>query len=276
MIIPTKDGEHLLDVTVNSILTQSRQPEKIIIVDDASKQPTKEVLEKLRLENPKICVIRLTHNEPYNFNRVPKLINLATNQLEGKEQFILLSGDDTAYPRNYVETLLKKFGLDKKLKIASGQILGIVNAGSTPAPQGTGRLIEGEFFRHSLPFSTNPSWESGILEKALDLKFKIKLFPDLFFKHLRAYSNYSVRTFGHGCYVLDHWSFYVFLRFFGYIFTVSRAGLKRRHAFYFLLGYIEYCLIRPAKDPKTEAKTLQKQMIVNLVRRIIRKVLRRK
>lgn len=275
VIIPTKDGERLLDVTVNSILTQSRQPEKIVIVDDASKEPTKEVLEKLRLESPKICIVQLKHNEPYNFNRVPKLINLATKQLQGKEQFILLSGDDTFYPNNYVEILLKKFGLNGKLRIASGQMFGIVNAGTKPAPHGTGRLIEGEFFRGSIPFPTNPSWESGILEKAIDLKFKIELFPEVCFKHLRAYSNYSIRTFGHGCYVLDHWSFYVFLRFLAYLFTVKRTVLKRTQAFYFLLGYIEYCLTRPAKDPKTEAKIAQKQVIMNFVRRVIRKALRR-
>lgn len=54
VVIPVYNGEQYLAATVNSILTQQYQNIELILVDDGSKDNSKELIKKLALQDPRI------------------------------------------------------------------------------------------------------------------------------------------------------------------------------------------------------------------------------
>jgi len=105
VLIPCKNGEETIEQTLQSILSQTIPPKKIIVVDDASKDKTRQILQKYS----EVLTIRLDHNLPRDFARVPQLINLMASRIGKPYSYIMISGDDSIYPKNYVELLLKEF-----------------------------------------------------------------------------------------------------------------------------------------------------------------------
>src|SRR3990170_9021664 len=116
VVIPCKNGEETIGQTLQSILSQTIPPQKIIVVDDASTDRTPQILQKY----PRVLTICLNHDLPRDFARVPKLINLMLRSISKPYIYIMISGDDSVYPRNYVEVLLNEFERDSKLLVCSG------------------------------------------------------------------------------------------------------------------------------------------------------------
>jgi glycosyltransferase involved in cell wall biosynthesis len=263
VIIPCKDGEKTITETLNSVLSQTLEPTEVIVVDDASRDRTPILLRDF----PSVRVMRLKHNYPKNFARVPKLINMAMHYVPSNCDYVMLLGDDSTLEKDYVEKLLLKFRQDPHLKIASGDMKQRKRVrGVAGSPQGSGRIIDMQFLNRNLPFPESIGWESWILFRGMQ-EGGVATFPDVTFEHKRQYGTYSIRTFGHSMYVLGY----------PLLFAVARSAkdflLKayssRFHSLYLLLGYAEFCITRQRQldDVKSFVQSVQKARLIGFLRR---------
>jgi len=235
VLIPCKNGEKTIQQTLQSIFSQTVPPKKIIVVDDASIDSTPSILKKYR----GVLAIRLEHNLPRDWARVPKLVNLMLQHVPERTGFIMISGDDCLYPRDYVELLLNEFDKDPQLLIASGSHMEqkIVQGAS---PHGAGRMFRYSFLRRVLPFPESIGWESWVLFKALWLGGKAERLSNVSYKHLKPYSSSSVWTFGQSMYELGYPLWFVLGRFLKNILFEP----NKLQQFTMLGGYVEYWLER--------------------------------
>lgn len=260
VLIPCKNGEKNIEQTLQSIFSQSIQPKRIIVVDDASKDGTPQILRKY----PEILTIRLEHNLPRDFARVPRLINLMLQHVSEPNGFIMISGDDCIYPKDYVELLLEEFEKAPQLLVASGSHMEqkIIEEAS---PHGAGRVILYSFFKQVLPFPETIGWESWILFKALQNGGKVKRFPNVSYQHLKPYSSSSVWTFGQSMYELGYPLWFVFARFLKNVLFEP----NKLQQFTMLGGFLEFKLKRKHKlDIADFVARYQKQRIRRLLSKV--------
>lgn len=265
VIIPCKDGEATIEETLNSVLSQTVSAQRIIVVDDASRDRTPMILAKF----PQIKTIRLEHSYPKNFQRIPKLINLATRYVPLNCKYLMLLGDDSILQGTYVEKLLSQFRRNPRLKIASGSMSKAKNiTGLSRLPSGSGRLFDLGFLRKHLPFPESIGWESWVLFKGLQ-EGEIASFPNVSFQHERHYGTYSIRTFGQSMYVLGYPTLFVVMRSVK-DFLLNGYG-RRSHSFYLLLGYAEFCLTRQKQlvDVKKFVRQTQNERLVKFLKRYL-------
>jgi glycosyltransferase involved in cell wall biosynthesis len=91
VVVPCTVGEATIEQTPQSIYSQRIPATEIIMIDDASKDRTPQILAK----HPRIRAIRLEHNLPRSWARVPRL-NLALDSVSKQVTYIMISGDDPA------------------------------------------------------------------------------------------------------------------------------------------------------------------------------------
>jgi len=263
VIIPCKDGEATIEKTLSALLSQTIKAQKIIVVDDGSHDQTPVILRRF----PQIKTIRLEHDYPKNFQRVPKLINIATRYVPQNCEYLMLLGDDSVLQRDYVEKLIAKFRRNPRLKIASGSMSKTSNIrGLARHPSGSGRLFDTGFLRKYLPFPETIGWESWILFKGLQ-EGEIASFPDVRFEHERHYGVYSIRTFGQSMYTLGYPAVFVMARFLKDFLYGDYSS--RFHSFYLLLGYVEFSVTGQKRldDVVEFVRKTQINRLVNFLRR---------
>ncbi len=264
VIIPCKEGEATIERTLDSLLSQTVRARKIIVVDDASHDRTPAILQRY----PQIKVVRLEHDYPKDFQRVPKLINIGTRYVPENFDYLMILGDDSALQKDYVEKLIAEFRKNPKLRIASGGIKGMSGniKGLARLPSGSGRLFDLTFLRKHLPFPESIGWESWILFKGLQ-EGEIASFPNVSYQHERHYGTYSIRTFGQSMYALGYPSLFVVARFVKDFLLNDYGG--RFRSFYLLLGYVEFCLTRQKQlvDVKELVKQTQIERLVKFLKR---------
>lgn len=269
VIIPCRNGEKTIGQTLESLFSQTVKPLKIIVIDDASNDATAKILERF----PHVSTIRLNHNYPRNFIRVPKLLNIGFQYIPKHYRYAMISGDDTIYSNDYMEKIIACFQQNQRLKIASGSAATqqskipdrLKIEGKTPS--GTGRVFQYAFLRKHLPFPISIGWEGDILFKALR-EGEIRAFDNITFKHTRAYGSYSIRTFGHAAYVLGY-PFIFFLARSIKTFLTKDTGYRFKVLFQ-LLGYIEYYITRQKTLPNSNfVKNHYKRRISRFLLRLL-------
>jgi len=176
----------MVQLTLNSIINQTIPPLSICVVDDGSGDDTPLILEMMRQKCPdKISIVTLK-DEGYDIRRVVKNINLGievTGKIGLNAEYVMISGDDCIYPQEYTEQILDRMNRNPDIVIASGDIEGLPNPDVTP--RGSGRFIRTSFL-HEIGgyFPPYYGYEGWILQKALQLGYSIKNFPDVRYRHL--------------------------------------------------------------------------------------------
>lgn len=222
----------MFEKTIYSLLNQTVKPKQIFVCLNRDSEP-------IRFNQ----VTYFWLNRPLNtsFTRVPYLINMALPS----DSHVLISGDDSEYDSNYVETLLKEIELDPKVGLISGCIIEKGVRHIPQNPEGSGRLINSAFFKGK-KFPESLIWESWLILEAQRLGFTNKVNQRVSFIHLRPLGNRTVRTFGHVSYMLGYPLFYMLLRVATYL--VSKQSVSKKDTFYMLLGQIEATLLRFPKS----------------------------
>ena len=75
VIIPTYNSAKTISVAIKSMLQQTYSNLEIIVVDDNSKDDTKEIVEQLKKKDSRIEYYALSHDDPHRFNRRGRNIN---------------------------------------------------------------------------------------------------------------------------------------------------------------------------------------------------------
>lgn len=97
ILIPCRDGELTLRVTIESLLNQTVKT-FIAVADDASVDDTPKIL-KEQSETGRVHSVRYPRREPRNYAKVPVLLNMLLGVLSPAD-FYMISGDDCIYRLN--------------------------------------------------------------------------------------------------------------------------------------------------------------------------------
>jgi glycosyltransferase involved in cell wall biosynthesis len=235
-LVPTKDGERYIAAAISSLCEQTIRP-RILAIDDSSRDGTPKILSSF---GDRIEVLRLRHDLPRDFRRIPSVVNEGLRRRRG-EPYLMISHDDCIYPRDYIEALLSEFSRDPGLVVASGRIGG--TAGRDKAPVGAGRLIRARFLDEvGGLFPENDAWETWLLFKALQAGRRIACFDRIEFDHNRPYGRGSLWASGRGFYELGYPFAFVLARSLKTLLTGDYPLTHRWHVLYTPLGYLEMWL----------------------------------
>lgn len=122
IVIPTRNRAYTLEKVLTTYYIQ-KHVDEIIIVDDCGHDNTKDLVEKISNENPKIETRYFRHE---------KVKGAAAGRVTGcfyaKNEFVLFGEDDLFLEENYTEILFEKFAVYEKLGngkigIVSGRII---------------------------------------------------------------------------------------------------------------------------------------------------------
>lgn len=102
VIITSKNEAEYLDRSIGSVLSQTHQPNEIVIVDAASEDGSQSVIREYSNENPIIKCVLLSEDPG-----IPKMRNIALEHATG-DVYTFLDGDDWFYPKK-VEHELSTF-----------------------------------------------------------------------------------------------------------------------------------------------------------------------
>jgi len=182
--MPARNEEDNLPECLDSLLKQTLKPSKILVINDASIDKTKDIAESYGCD-----VINLTEqHESYTLSvedtwRFATIWNHAF-PMPRNTDYLMQTGPDVILPRNYIERLVKLMEQDNRLVIASGMIEGEPTLKTHV--RGAGRLYKAWFWnKYVKMFPLTHGCESYPLYKALALGFKVQNFPQIIMKAQR-------------------------------------------------------------------------------------------
>lgn len=121
LIIPAYNEEQFIELTLQSIVSQTFLPKKLIIVDDNSNDATFSIAEKYSKEYPFISVIK-NNSESIHLpgSKVIKAFQKGLDTLDDAYDLIVKADADLIFPTNYFETISKHFQSDDQIGMAGG------------------------------------------------------------------------------------------------------------------------------------------------------------
>lgn len=130
IVTPVKDEEAFIEITIQSILSQTLMPYKWIIVDDGSLDNTREVIRRYTKAHPWILLVNNnTHNQKRSGgSKVVKAFNKGYDLIRNEVfDFIVKLDGDLKLPSNYFEEVSIEFNRNKKLGLCGGVIFNKYN-----------------------------------------------------------------------------------------------------------------------------------------------------
>lgn len=125
LITPARNEEKYIARTIESVVHQTVQPVRYVIVSDGSTDQTDSIVRSYETIYPFIKLIRYEKNKFANFCSKVFAFNEGLKQIRDEGisySFIGNLDADVSFEKEYFENLLKLFKADHKLGIAGGQI----------------------------------------------------------------------------------------------------------------------------------------------------------
>jgi glycosyltransferase involved in cell wall biosynthesis len=123
VISPVRDEEETIEATLGSMLAQTVPPRRWIIVNDGSRDRTREIVER----HLRHCEwIELLDREDRGFRSlgagVVEAFNAGLERVRGADwDFVVKLDGDLSFAPDYFESLLRRFDADPRLGMASGK-----------------------------------------------------------------------------------------------------------------------------------------------------------
>lgn len=184
-----RDEENHIADTLISLQTQTIPLEKIVLCNDRSIDTTKTIAEDLGVQ---VVDFPYDHENWVSFPQLALTINMALDELkDGDYDYVLLSGGDCIYSKDYIERLIQKMKEDNTV-IVSGED----EDEKSVVPRGSGRLIDFKWWKkYGLNYPVTYSWETWLLFKANQDGYTPKIYHEISFKQTRKTgSNYTRKT----------------------------------------------------------------------------------
>jgi glycosyltransferase involved in cell wall biosynthesis len=182
-VVARNAADHI-SATLQSLLDQTLQPTKIIVVNDGSSDDTREIVTKY-LQGHRIVQLVNRPDNGYDIRRVPSNLNVALDSVREGSDYVMISGDDCVYPPSYVQSILERMGRDAAIVVASGCPSHFGLSSVERSPSGSGRVVRTNFLRRVGKFPVRAGWEAWLLYKAGQEGFRTQLFSDLVYAHVR-------------------------------------------------------------------------------------------
>lgn len=119
LITPARNEGAFIEKTIQSVVSQTLQPEKWVIVSEGSTDGTDEIVKKYLVDNPWIELLRISGNQNRNFAAKVNNFNSGYEKLKNLDFELIANIDaDISFGHDYFEFLLDKFDEMPKLGVA--------------------------------------------------------------------------------------------------------------------------------------------------------------
>jgi len=240
--VVTRDGAETIGTTLDSIIEQTIPPKYIIVVNDGSSDNTEEIVRSKPFT--KLYILN-TGSRNRDIRKVPRLLNLALDFSQDRKNdlpitdYMMVSGDDNELSRAYAEKVLDRMENDHRVVVASGEWLGSGGRRGDQMPHGGGRFVRISYMNEiGGRYPVAYGWETWLLYKALESGYKVKLYPDLRYEHLRPFRPTNLFGWGRAMYSLGFPSYFVMLRFLVNLLNSARGTQSRQAAVTMLVGFL--------------------------------------
>jgi len=121
IVIPTYNEEAFIALTLQSLITQTVLPKKIVVVNDNSTDKTAEIVLSFAKDNPFITLVNKT-SETIHLpgSKVIQAFQKGFETLDEDYDLIVKIDADLIFPSNYFETIIKHFQSDSTIGMAGG------------------------------------------------------------------------------------------------------------------------------------------------------------
>ncbi|MBP6757934.1 MAG: glycosyltransferase family 2 protein [Flavobacterium sp.] len=121
IVIPSYNEEALIPLTLQSLISQTVLPSKIVVVNDNSTDKTAEIVLDFAKENPFISLVNKT-SETIHLpgSKVIQAFQKGFETLDENYDLIVKIDADLIFPANYFETVIKHFESDPTIGMAGG------------------------------------------------------------------------------------------------------------------------------------------------------------
>ena len=121
IVIHAHNEQDLIGLTLQSLVTQTVLPSKIVVVNDNSTDKTEEVVLSFSKENPYISVVNKTSDAIHMpGSKVIQAFQKGFETLDSNYDIIVKIDGDLIFPPNYFETIIKHFESDSKIGMVGG------------------------------------------------------------------------------------------------------------------------------------------------------------
>jgi glycosyltransferase involved in cell wall biosynthesis len=121
IVIPSYNEEALIPLTLQSLISQTVLPSKIVVVNDNSTDKTAEVVLEFAKENPFISLVnKSSENIHLPGSKVIQAFQKGFETLDDNYDIIVKIDADLIFPPNYFETVIKHFQSDSEIGMAGG------------------------------------------------------------------------------------------------------------------------------------------------------------
>ncbi|QSB27859.1 glycosyltransferase family 2 protein [Flavobacterium circumlabens] len=121
IVIPAHNEQELIGLTLDSLISQTVLPAKVVVVNDNSTDKTEEIVLNYAKENPFISVVNKTSDAIHMpGSKVIQAFQKGFETLDSDYDIIVKIDGDLIFPSNYFETIIKHFQSDPKIGMAGG------------------------------------------------------------------------------------------------------------------------------------------------------------
>ena len=121
IVIPAHNEEKFITLTLQSILSQTFLPKKIVVVNDNSNDKTAEIVTQFSDKNQIIALVnKVSEATHLPGSKVIQAFNEGLKTLDDDYDFIVKLDADLILPINYFETIIKHFQSNPKIGMVGG------------------------------------------------------------------------------------------------------------------------------------------------------------
>ncbi|OOG76256.1 glycosyltransferase family 2 protein [Flavobacterium sp. A45] len=121
IVIPTYNEEAFIALTLQSLISQTVLPKKVVVVNDNSTDKTAEIVLAFAKDNPFITLVNKTSSAVHlPGSKVIQAFQKGFETLDKDYDLIVKIDADLIFPSNYFETVIKHFQSDSTIGMAGG------------------------------------------------------------------------------------------------------------------------------------------------------------
>ncbi|PTM01501.1 MAG: glycosyl transferase family 2 [Bacteroidetes bacterium] len=121
IVIPAHNEEDYIGKTLESLVTQTLLPNKVVVVNDNSSDSTQTIAEDYASKYPWISIINSKSSDAHlPGSKIIHAFNKGLDSLDSNYDIICKFDADLIFPDNYLEQIVNHFNANEKLGMASG------------------------------------------------------------------------------------------------------------------------------------------------------------
>ncbi len=172
-----RDSEKSIYEVMTSLVSQTYQPGKVIVVNDGSTDKTSDILTNFKNNYPDLIEVLGTDSKTRDYARIPRLWNMC---LQKDYDYHLIAAGDSIFSQDYAEKIITKMSSNPRIAIASG----IYGKQRIDFPHGAGRFVKQSFFfKFYDKYPEKIGYETETVYRALINNYEIAVFKDAKFEH---------------------------------------------------------------------------------------------